>query len=512
MLRESNGGWLPCGRTAALVGATLLALAAIAFDWTPLLRGPAPYPPEWRWERRGEATSGRFAPALFAAAGLVGLLAASGSAWARRRPQAAARAILAAGTVLGWGFAVGLVDLEPSGALRALTARAASRTVTSYLRVAASPETRDPLAFVDRHADLLPRLRKEAKHAATHPPGPVLFYRGLIGLCEASPALSRALLRAAGFDPTGGAVSRPPLGPQARAAGLLGALLIPLLGAATVWPLASLARRTGLDHLSAARTGLFWTLVPGAALMTPQFDQALALPVTTATACLAAAMADRTRATRLALLGGVLGGVAVFFSYGAPAFLAIGGMAAWALTMQGPSAWTARLRAVAVALTAAGVTLAAPMAVGHDPWQAARTALAIHREVYTLPRDYALWLVFNPVDLSVFLGIPLALLLAHRVWAATRRRLCGDPSPPATDRLAIVAAAGLFLLLLSGAVRGETGRIWIPLMPLLVVAGVAAAPRTAEAEPPSPTASEATLLGTLLASLCVALRVFWQVH
>ncbi len=246
--------------------------------------------------------------------------------------------------------------------------------------------------------------------------------------------------------------------------------------------------------------------------MTPQFDQALALPVTAATACLAAAMADRTRATRLALLGGVLGGVAVFFSYGSLAFLAIGGMVAWALTVRDPSALTARLRAAALALAAAAVTLAAPMAVGHEPWQAARTALAIHREVYTLPRDYAVWLVFNPVDLSVFLGIPLALLLAHRAWAATRRRLSGDASPPATDRLAIAAAAGLFLLLLSGAVRGETGRIWIPLMPLLVAAAVGAAPRAGEAEPRSPTASEAALLGTLLASLCVALRVFWQVH
>src|SRR3989304_9038174 len=32
--------------------ATLLVLAAIRFDALPLLRGPAPYPPEWQWEYR----------------------------------------------------------------------------------------------------------------------------------------------------------------------------------------------------------------------------------------------------------------------------------------------------------------------------------------------------------------------------------------------------------------------------------------------------------------------------
>jgi hypothetical protein len=55
---------------------------------------------------------------------------------------------------------------------------------------------------------------------------------------------------------------------------------------------------------------------------------------------------------------------------------------------------------------------------------------------------------------------------------------------------------------ISGTVRGEVGRIWIPLMPLLLVASL-------PEEPDRPHMREALLLGALLAVLGLALRVFW---
>jgi len=501
-------------RVGLWVGVTLVALAAIAWDWTPLLRGPAPYPPEWRWELRADPPSGSFVPALLCAAGLVALLAASGAGWARRRPRAAARTLLGAGTILGMGFAIGLVALEPAGAMRTLMGRAASRTVTSYLRVAASPEARDPLAFIDRHAELLPSFRKAAKHAATHPLGPVLYYRGLIALCEASPSLSRGLLASAGLSPESRPANRPPLTPEARAAALLGALLVLLMGAATVWPLAAIAERCGLDPLSASRVGLIWCVVPGAVLMAPQFDQAVALPVTAASACLVAAVGGAgARAVRMAALAGLLGGLALLLSYGAAVFLALGGLAALTLASWKTGFAKRAVRITGVALAGAGAVVALPMVAGHEPVQAARTALAIHREVYTEPRSYALWLLFNPVDLCVFLGVPLALGYGQAVLGAlSRLRHAGSQSPSKVmDRFRLATAAGLALLCLSGTVRGEVGRIWIPLMPLLLVATLAEPATTHDETATGPTVSEAMLLAVLLAALCLGLRTWWLV-
>ncbi len=494
-------------RVGLSVGVTLVALAAIARDWTPLLRGPAPHPPEWRWQLRADPPGGPYAPALLCAAGLVALLATSGTGWARRHPRAAARMLLGAGTILGLGLTVGLVAVEPAGSMRTLMDRAASRTVTSYLGVAASPEARDPLAFIDRHAELLPSL---PKHAATHPLGPVLYYRALIALCEASPSLSRLLLGSAGLSPESRPANRPPLTPEARAAALLGALLVLLMGAATVWPLAAIAERCGLDPLSASRIGLTWCLVPGAVLMAPQFDQAIALPVTAASACLAAAATGAgPRAVRMAAFGGLLGGLALLLSYGAVVFLTLGGLAALTLASRGNDFARRAVRTTGVALAGAVVVVALPVAAGHEPVQAVRGALAIHRAVYTEPRSYALWLVFNPVDLGLFLGVPLALGYGQAVLAAlSRLRLAASPSPSRVmDRFRLVTAAGLALLWLSGTVRGEVGRIWIPLMPLLVVATLAEPATTRDETATGPTASDAMLL----AALCLALRSRWWV-
>ena len=95
------------------------------------------------------------------------------------------------------------------------------------------------------------------------------------------------------------------------------------------------------------------------------------------------------------------------------------------------------------------------MAWGHEPIAAARTALAIHREAFTQPRSYATWLLFNPLDLAIFAGVPVIVVGLLRLARPAAAR---GPF----DRMRAALAAGLALLLLSGTVRGEIGRIAIP--------------------------------------------------
>ena len=475
--RIGSEWWLACAVSA-------LALVAILADVSPLLRGPAPYPPEWRWDLREGGTSGRWLPVAVAGAGLVALAAAPARILAGR-----ALAGVAAATVLGLVFQLALLGLEPAGVTRTLMDRALSRGATSYLTVAESDVARDPAAFVDRHAELLPKLRR---HAATHPPGPVLFYRGLIGGFEAAPAAASAVLSVAGVDPEGG--RRPA---SVRAAALAGPLLILLLGVSAAGPLFALARAAGLDAVAAARIAALWPLVPGAALMSPQFDQLLALPVTAAAAGLAAAVtaASARRRAGFAAGAGACAGLAVSVSYGAAALCAIAGAAA----VIAPAGARRRATALAMAAAAAVIVLAVPMAWGHEPIAAARTALAIHREAYTHPRSYATWLAFNPLDLALFLGVPLAVVLIARLARAG--------STGAFGRFRAVLAAGIAGLFLSGAVRGEVGRIAIPLMPALLLAAMAPAGDTTE----GPDAAEAALAGALILLLTAAIAARWAV-
>jgi hypothetical protein len=475
----------------AVAAAALSVALLVATDAVPLLRGPAPFPPEWRWELRAALpAAARYAWPAAAATALVGLVALSGSALLRARPERSARGVLAAAVVLGTLFSLGLLDLEPRGARETLLARVLSRTDTSYYTVAVSPDGSDAFAYLDRHAELLVPLRKTAKHAATHPPGPVLYYRAWIALCERVPPLARAARAVAGVGASEGPAAREPNTPASVAGAFLGGLAILALGALACVPIASLLRSFGLPPLDAARAAALWPLVPGAALMAPQFDQALALPVAGAAALVALAARTAGRAgVAAALAAGVCGFAASFFSYGSVAFVAIGGVAVLA-AVGGRSAWP---RTVGLALSGALACLAVTVALGHEPLAAARAALAFHHEAYTAPRSYALWLAWNPLDLALFLGAPLTALAALR--SAAR------PADGAA-RFRLALAAGTFALLLSGSVRGELGRIGVPLMALLLTGTFAGRPLAAR---------DATVVAVLLAVLTVLVRARWIV-
>jgi hypothetical protein len=487
-------------RTAALVAGTLAFIALVATDALPWLRGPAPYPPEWQWEFRMGPTSSRPLWALLSAGALLAFIVLSNHVRLINSPRRAAAILLAGATLAGFSYQLGLLDLEPGRALPTLLSRTVSRTETSHYTVAVSEDARDPWAFIDHHAELLPKLRRTAKHAATHPPGPVLYYRALIAFCERSPSLTQAALHAAGMEIDDRRAQRPPHTPASLAAAVLGGSLLLFLCAATCWPVAALARAAaGLDALAAARIGILWTLVPGPALMSPQFDQALALPVAVAVALLVAAVrSEGSAAMARAFAAGAAAGVAFFISYGAATFVGLGALAAFALAAPGPGRLRGLVRVGALASAGGLLVLALAQALGHETLGSLRTALAIHREVYTAPRRYALWLFFNPLDLAIFLGLPVTAL----GLAAGVRDLRERGRPLARFRAAV--AAGLALLVVSGVVRGEVGRIWIPLMPLLLVAALVEAP-----ERPGP--RDALVVGSLLAALGLTLRVFWIV-
>ena len=487
-------------RRTVILLASLVVLISAPFDLIPMLRGPAPYPPEWQWAFRAEGPSQPLLAAPACALGLLALLVASGAAWARRRPSVARRALVTGAVLLGCGLQLGLLVREADNPLRSLLSRTRSRSFTSYHAVAISPEARDPSSFLRHHAERLPELARSAKHTATHPPGPVLYYRAVLALCESSPSLTDGLLTAAGVPDR---EFRPPATRAARAAALLGALLLGLLGALAAWPIAHLALALGVEGLAAARLAILWALLPGPALMTPQFDQALALPVVAATGLLLAASGAKRCRPVWAILAGLLGGVALFTSYGAAAFLAIGGFAALA-TAGGSRAGLRRSAGLAtLAAAAAGlVAFGLPALLGHQPVRAMLTALTIHREMYTAPRSYALWLVFNPLDLALFLGVPVAaagLLLLP--WAL--RRSAPDAPRVPMDRFRLAVFAGVVVLLALGVTRGEVGRIWIPLMPLLLVASLGGRS--------SPDRTEALLQGTLLAALTLTIGSYWIV-
>ena len=142
--REWEGAPAGTAGLLALAALSLVAIACVATDALPLLRGPAPTQPA------GSGTSGRGPSPVRWAAALL-LLAASGG---------------------GLGFGCVLLLRESPYPFWALRAEELSATITSYRALAVTDSARDPLAFLKAHPELLPTLVHTEPHAATHPPGP----------------------------------------------------------------------------------------------------------------------------------------------------------------------------------------------------------------------------------------------------------------------------------------------------------------------------------------------------
>jgi hypothetical protein len=422
--------------------------------------------------------------AVLCGLGLLALLYATGLS--RATASRAARAgLLVAGTLFGWCLQLALLNLERDGVVSELTRRTESGSFTSYYTVATRGPGRDPADFLARHHQVLPGLRKGTLHAATHPPGPVLYYAGLAALH-------------ARWEWLRDRVTVP----------LLGSVLLGLLGALAAFPVAALGRRLTGDPGAGTRLGLLWPLVPGVALMVPQFDQALALLVAGSVACLAVAVhlgerpgsSPRGRVWMAAALAGGSAGLAFFVSYGSIALVAIGALAVLVAVWGDPEKRPRIGRAVAISAGTGLLVMLVPAIWEHAPWRSLPVALSIHREQFTAPRSYLAWLFFNPWDVTVFLGLPVVLVgLAHlREAQATH--------PARVDqRFRVAAVVGLTMLFLSGTLRGESGRILAALMPVLLVAAL-----SRPAPLPQPAMAAAVLVGAFLLSLDIALRLAWQ--
>jgi hypothetical protein len=474
------------------------------FDWLPLLRGPAPYPEEWRWLYREGVPTAIPWTGLACSCAITLLLLGSDRGLSPRR-------LLCAATALGVVLQVALLGAvgERSG-VGFMIHRVLNPGFTSYFTVAISSEAADVPDLLAHYSERMQAFETEAPHAGTKPPGAVLYYRGLFALCRAAPWLSDSLVAiATGSDPRLQSQVYKRGGGAGLATAFLGPVLLVLLCALTCFPVAALSRTLGAEAMESARIGALWTILPGPTLMTPVMDQGIAWLVACATALLAAALTGRR--TRLAAaLAGAAAATAILISYGSAVFLCIGAAAVVALGLS-------RLDARALSqvmlpcllfIASAAAVLLLPALFGFRHVENFQAAMQLHFEHYTSPRSYWTWLLFNPWDLAVFLGFPVALLLVRHIWQASRGFVHKKSWPSnALVRVQLVTGACLVAVLLSGAIRGEVGRLFVPLMPLLLVAALL---RRHGDEMRGPGAGEAGRIAMLLLVTDLVLRSSWR--
>jgi hypothetical protein len=455
-----------------LIFVTLGLIVAVA-QQLPSANGPA----EWQWAYHPAGLEGL--GLLIAAAVTVAL-----TWWAAQDRAGDARWALPLFIALGWVLTLDVARGEAGGFRRVMAALSSRHVFGFVFDEGLAPDTRELLA------DYPAATARLNQHTRTHPPGALLLVRGLDQIGRRLPAakpgsdrldalaaesLSREVQRAADRQ-------RPvPRHPPAAWTLVLLAVLLPGFSALAAWPLHRLALRLGLPPNPALLAAAFWVLVPARSLFTPSLDQALPFLLLTAAALAAGPGRRRPFAAGLFLF------LCLFVTYGylAPAVLVgllavIQPLAEARETADGietgarRDAW--RRAALRAGLLAAGTLL--PWIVlaaftGHNPLAAFRDAMAQHRMIAVESRSYSTWLLWNPYDFTLLLGPAVVGLAAAALvsWGTAWRTRTA-----AFRILAWGWWALLLLLLVSGSVRGEVGRIWLMLMPFacLLAAGAAA--------------------------------------
>lgn len=477
--------------SAALVAGLTLALRAGVM---PLgVRG------EWEWLRVPFGPGAVDVALAAAAVGAYGGFAALGwrflaAATTPAREVVAALALLAAsvtvqavvpaGAPVGYGLAKWAVVLHEAGS-------------TGYFQVARA-EVRDPWRFL---ADYPRWVRgRDALHIGTHPPGLIVAEAWLLRWFRGSPDATRfvedhmpvsvaVMFRIYGRDN--------PMTAADRATIVLTGLLTLVLCAATVVPIYVLAR-AGLPPPSAWSAAVLWPLVPSAVLFQPTADTAF--PFLSAAAFALAVHAGRPARgpARAAAVGcGVVLGIGMQFTL---AFLAVGLVVALVLaTAPGRNAPDRLAAILATGIGFLGVTLAVWSLTRANPFLVWWWNQRNHARFYVeFPRSYLAWLVANPIELAVGLGIPVTLwAVAAAAW------------PRELPRVGVAAAVVIVILTVSGKNLSEVARLWLPLMPALVVAAGHGFERTRAG--PGWLAAAVALLGAETLALQATIQVVYPV-
>lgn len=431
----------------AIIALLLAALYVVGLivDWPGWLRGS-----NWVWVRRVPALPARLwlLPAALAAGLTLAAVAARGGTWSRRRTAL----LLAAAVVLAPAVQVAVAAQHRAQPLSVVVLSSGG-----FWQEGARID--DPLRFAREHAARMPTYADI--HVRTQPPGWPLAYWAAARLWARFPAAADAVgLRLLRYDCL--AAEMQGLSSAQLAAGSLRIALLALSGLSAL-PLYAIGRRFFAPE-AARLAAVAYAYLPALLVFSGRFDVAYALLAVAAVWLALAAVLDGRRAAGVALA--LLVALSSFLTFTA---LAIGGLAGVAAAAVALAAWGRRDRRLwRLAWLGAGMAAALLLFWG-GLWLAGidgpamwRVGQAIHRE-YRL--NYPAWFLFNLYDLAVFLGfVPFV--------GAVGAMMAGGEGRPARG-LALGWGATVLLLNLSATVRAETGRLWLFLMPLGLLVGVA---------------------------------------
>ena len=397
---------------------SLIVIAALWFDWLPWLRGNS----EWQWPLRTNVDLARaivpvFALALYVLIMAWGLRGFERTTVSRRKETAFLVFLTLAAPLIQLALAYGVSRVP----LLEFFGPTVSVHNSGYFTTAvATPDLNQLLAH---YPALMPSL---PIHAQSHPPGPIVaqwlnwqFFQS-IGPAADSIALPLRTLQChnSGLMALDNA--------QIASASL--GMLLPLIGALAVWPLFAFGKRVVGARAAALAAALF-PIMPLFAMWPAQWDQVYPLLLLSGLYFMYIGLTSHPKwnavqskdATLVSwwriFLAGVPLSIATFFSVGNFVLMVIVGLYG--------AVWLAVNRRLKMALTVGllfglgclSIWIVYALTYGVNPFDVIATGSRLAFESTTGTRTYGTWLLGNPIDFAVFLGVPIVVALFIGVTA-----------------------------------------------------------------------------------------------
>ena len=425
---------------------TLFFCLCVASDITPYLRGPAPYPPDWRWDYLFVNTYPKiWVPLLVSFLSLyvykkIDFKKASSFA----KNEKVAILIIIFLCVL---FQFAVLFSNRAG-ISVLLHRIINPDLNGYF--SSSLRINDLGAFLRNFNDIVLTLDQ---HAQGHPPFSILFFWIINKFFLSMPFLYEIVEK---VNPSRADVLQmwKALLPNEKLGALFSTVLIPFLTSLIIYPLYKISKKL-YGRSVALRTGFSYIFIPGVVLFVPINDVFISLFPLFSFWIFIEAISRSSK--KLFILSGLLFSVGLFFSLSLLPLLVVFFM------YSVPFLWKkSELAGFGFLLSGFGL-LVIPVLLSFFGFNSVQVLFTI---MSGLPenRYYFPWVFYNLYDFFIFFGIGFSFIYFYMIGSMINNRKLNK-----LDLVFLGTCTMLLVLDLSGSVRGEVGRIWIPFMPFLLL-------------------------------------------
>ncbi len=467
-----------------IIGLSLFWAVLIAFNIVPVLRGSH----GWRWPFEPVLALPRIAPVIL---GMVVYVPVA--LWLRQKRSAAGLLLWAILGSIGLPLAAAYVREDVLYRLFTVTVSG----MAGGWHMAAARIT-DLVETLRNWPAFMTDANQFSSHTAISPPGIVIVYYAASSLFARFPPLADALAAPLRFLQCHNIPLMTYTNAQLASAWL--GMLTPVWGSLTIVALHRLGQR--VFGVQAVRWAvIWWPLVPSFLLFSPLPHTFYPLPALIAVDLLLIGL-SRNRPVPM-VAAGLLVSALTFLTFAFAPLVLLAGLLTLGIYRQNTKAKVTRLpwhwpfqMGLWFGLGFSSLWLLFLVLTGVGPWDIWRAASPVH---VALIRPYWPWIVLHLNDFFMFTGWPVVLLAGVAVWRSARK-FSRRETPRLRDVVVLAAALTVFLVDISGVMRGETGRILLYLAPLVAL-------MAARALDGSPTSGQALTvvqgLVTLVVTICL---------